>query len=152
MPYLFATLVLFVLGTTLVVTTQVDAAGWFHRGRDHDRGLDRILERTEFGVDWMLHRVDATDEQSAAIQKIVAASVTDFYALREAHSGTRERVALLLTAETLDAAAIEAFRQEQIAAVATFSAEFTEMVTAVASELTLEQRRELLAQLRHHDH
>jgi Spy/CpxP family protein refolding chaperone len=141
--YLMAAALLLVLGATLVAATQVDASSWL-RGHDEQSRHERISARVEFATDWILDRIDATEDQSKAIQQIVADSLERFHTLHEANEDSHERLAALLTGATVDPEAVEAFRSEQMQKVEIASLQLTETLVAIAAELTPEQRAELV--------
>lgn len=141
--YLMSAVVLLVLGATLAATTRVDAAGWFG-GDDAATRRERIETRAEFAVDWLLHRIDASEDQRVAIQDVVSDTIADLDALHATGRASHERLAALWTAETVDPAALEEFRSEQMARFEIASRRLTESLTAIASELDAEQRAELV--------
>ncbi len=63
--------------------------------------------------------------------------------MREKAQAARQRGRELLTQTTIDRAAIEAFRAEQIAQVDAISKRVAQAVTDAASVLTVEQRRKI---------
>lgn len=148
--YFLAAALLLVLGATLVAATQVDASGWLRDDDDEESRHERISARAAFATDWILDRVDATEDQSTAIRSIVAKSLEQFHALHEANAESHERLSELLTAETIEPHALEAFRVEQMQKFEIASTRFTEAISAIAAELTPEQRAELVEMAERH--
>jgi Spy/CpxP family protein refolding chaperone len=69
--------------------------------------------------------------------------VRDLLALREKQDGFRQRGRELLTATTIDRAAIEALRAEQIALADQASRRISQALADAATVLTPEQRRKI---------
>jgi len=150
--YLLAGLFLCALCLTLVAATQVEASDWwFGDGQEETDEPDRISGWIGFAVERMLHRLDATDEQSEKIQQIVADTLDDLEPLRDERAGSRERLKDLLTAETVDPEALESYRREHMARAEIVSQRLTETVAAIATELTPEQREQIADHLEHHE-
>jgi Spy/CpxP family protein refolding chaperone len=87
--------------------------------------------------------VDATAEQQERLRAVVKSAVKDLLPMREKAQAARQRGRELLTQATIDRAAIEAFRAEQIAQVDAISKRVAQAVTDAASVLTVEQRRKI---------
>ena len=63
----------------------------------------------------MLDRVNATPEQRTQIKQIMESQAADMHAQREAGRALREQAMTLFTQPTVDATAVEALRQQQLA-------------------------------------
>jgi Spy/CpxP family protein refolding chaperone len=87
--------------------------------------------------------IDASSEQQEKLRTIVRAAVRDLVPLHEKAHAARERARQLLTQPTVDRAAIEAFRAEQIAQVDAASKRLTQAVTEAAEVLTPQQRQQI---------
>ncbi len=98
-----------------------------------ERRIDRVLEE-----------IDATPEQSEKIKAIIEAAGDDLFPMAEEFRGTREDVAALLGAPTIDRAAAETLRAERIAKADAASKRLVTAVLDVADVLTAEQRAELV--------
>jgi Spy/CpxP family protein refolding chaperone len=89
----------------------------------------------------MLDQADASDEQRAQITDIMQAAHEDVAALRE---GSREalhtQVLDILTAETIDAAALDALRSEQQQQLEQAMARMSDALVQAANVLSQEQR------------
>jgi Spy/CpxP family protein refolding chaperone len=92
--------------------------------------------------------VDATTEQQERLRGVVKSAVKDLLPMREKAQQARQRGRELLTQTTIDRAAIEAFRAEQIAQVDAISKRVAQAVTDAASVLTVEQRRKIEERMR----
>ena len=137
------------IGLTLVflfVANSVSA--W---GRRDSHNLEDIQSHADYFIGRALDRLDATDEQSAAIQTIVVATIDDLYAARGEFGNGHEELRELVLAEPVDRAAIEQFRQAHMARADEMSRMVAASLADIMNVLTLEQRQELEAHLdRHH--
>jgi protein CpxP len=87
--------------------------------------------------------IDATPQQQERLRAIVKAAVKDLFPLREKAQANRERAQTLLTQATVDRAAIEAFRVEQMALADTASKRIAQGLADAAEVLTADQRRKI---------
>ena len=87
--------------------------------------------------------VDATAEQQERLRGIVRSAVRDLLPLREKAMSSRQRGRELLTQTTIDRAAIETLRTEQMALADQATRRFTQALADAASVLNPEQRRKL---------
>lgn len=102
---------------------------------------ERMGDFVERGIKHFAVEIDATDEQETKLVAIARSLVTDIAPMRTGMEGARDRVRELLTAPTVDRAAIEAFRAEQIANADTMSKRLAQAVADAAEVLTPEQRQ-----------
>lgn len=98
----------------------------------------------ERGLERMLDGLDATPEQADKIRAIVEAAHDDLEPAMDGMRDTREKVAALLGAPTIDRAAAEALRAERVAAVDQASRRLTTAILDAAEVLTPEQRAKLV--------
>jgi periplasmic protein CpxP/Spy len=148
---LLALLVALGVGTTAFFAGQAFSQpgfGPFGHGGWHGRGFKmgqmdpaQIEDRADRMVRHLAIEVDATAEQQERLRAVVKSAVKDLLPMREKAQAARQRGRELLTQTTIDRAAIEAFRAEQIAQVDAISKRVAQAVTDAASVLTLEQRR-----------
>lgn len=87
--------------------------------------------------------VDATAEQQERLRGIVRAAIRDLVPLREKAMSARQRGRELLTQTTIDRAAIESLRAEQMALADQATRRFTQALADAATVLNPEQRRKL---------
>lgn len=87
--------------------------------------------------------IDATPEQLGRLRAIANGAVKDLYPLRERAQTARERARGLLTEPTVNRAAIEAFRGEQMALADEASRRIAQALADAAEVLTPEQRRKI---------
>ena len=142
-------LVVTVFGGTLI-SGPADARPWRGLGghghcEGEDCGIDR--ERLRHHVDWFLRGVDASDEQVDAIAEITARTMEGFAQSQEAREARHAAIRDALTAETVDADALEALRTTALEGLETKSEDFVGAVVEAASVLRAEQRQELAEDL-----
>ena len=106
--------------------------GGHHGGGFGGRGLERMLDA-----------IDATDEQADKLWEIAGQVQSQMWPMGREFHQTREDLTELLTAETVDAEAVEALRSERIAAIDEMSKTMTAALVEAADVLTPEQRAEL---------
>lgn len=87
--------------------------------------------------------IDATAEQQDKLRAVVRGAVKDLLPVREKLLTARATARDLLTQQTIDRAAIEKFRVDQIAVHDAASKRIVEAVADAAEALTPEQRRKL---------
>jgi Spy/CpxP family protein refolding chaperone len=106
--------------------------------------MEAVRERVEFMTDWLLRRVDASEEQRQQVQSIVQTAVTDLAPVTETHRKNRQAWHEALTQPTVDRQALEALRQAAVQLVDTASKRLVGAIAEVAQVLTPEQRATLL--------
>jgi Spy/CpxP family protein refolding chaperone len=100
-------------------------------------------ERADRMVRHLAIDIDATAEQQDKLRAIAKAAAADLFPLREKMQADRERARSLLTQPTIDRAAIEAFRADQMAVADQASRRIAKAIGDAAEVLTPEQRRKL---------
>lgn len=127
-------------------------AAMMHHGSDPAR-MDQHVEKIvkHFGIE-----VDATPEQQERLSAIARSAARDLAPLREKMRDARTQALAWMNAESIDRAAIETMRAEQMALMETVSKRVTLALTDAAEVLTPEQRRKLAERMqnfrngRHH--
>lgn len=99
-------------------------------------------------IDRMLDGVNATEQQRAQIKQITQAAAADLKAQREANRGLREQMMQAFTQPTVDANAVEALRQQQLAAHDQISKRMTQAMLDASKVLTPEQRKTLAEKMK----
>ncbi len=123
---------------------KVQAAPWWMwAGSGHHFNSERMAKRVDRRVEKVLSRVDASEEQTAKVRTIAKTAIADLAALNLNPRESRAKFVELLRADTIDPAAFEALRAEQIEAADAASKRLVQGLTESASVLTVEQRREL---------
>ena len=129
--------------------------GW-HRGGGFMGGpMDpaALDERIERMVKHFAVEVDATPEQRAKLTEIAKAAAKDLRPMREKVRDARKRGMELLSAPTIDRAAIERLRAEQIQSADIASKRLSQALADTAEVLTPEQRAKFAERMqRRHGH
>ena len=142
------------VGTTAVFAGQAfSQTGFGPFGGWHGRMMGQmdpaqIEDHADRMVRHLAIEVDATTEQQERLRAVAKSAVRDLLPMREKAQQARQRGRELLTQTTIDRAAIEAFRAEQIAQVDAISKRVAQAVTDAASVLTVEQRRKIEERMR----
>jgi Spy/CpxP family protein refolding chaperone len=102
-----------------------------------------IEDRADRMVRHLSIEVDATAEQQDRLRAIVRSAVRDLIPLREKAMNSRQRGRELLTQTTIDRAAIESLRADQMALADQASRRVAQAIADAASILTVEQRRKI---------
>ena len=154
----FALLIALGVGTTAFFAGQAFSQpgfGPFGHGGWHGRGFmmgqmdpAQIEDRADRLVRHLAIEVDATNEQQERLRAVVKSAVRDLIPMREKVHAARQRGRELLLGSTIDRAAIEAFRAEQLALADTASKRVVQAFADAASILTAEQRRKIEDHLR----
>jgi Spy/CpxP family protein refolding chaperone len=118
-----------------------------HHGMMGDGALDpaEVKDHVERMVAHVAIEIDATDEQKQKLTTIFVSAANDLMPLREEMMASRHAGELvgLLTAPTIDRAAIEAFRSEKLTLADQASRRIAEALGEAAEVLTPEQRAEI---------
>lgn len=118
--------------------------GWHHAG--HSMGAmdaESAGEWAQLATRQMLRRINASSEQQARIETIVAGAVKDLVPLRDEARMAREEAIKLVAAPVVDRGAIERLRAGQIAVHEQASKRIATAVGDIAEVLTPAQREEL---------
>ena len=91
----------------------------------------------------LLDRVNATPEQRTQIEQIVKANAGEMRAQREAGRALREQAMALFAQPTVDANAVEALRQKQLAMHDAASKRMSTTMLEISRVLTPEQRKQI---------
>lgn len=134
-----------------------EGRGWGGHHGHHGHGGQMTPEamngRIDRMVDRMLSRVDATAEQKQKAATIAKQTAAEMAPLREQHMKARQQAMQLLTAPTVDRAALERVRAEQLQSAEALSRKVTQSLADIAEVLTPEQRAKLGQQMQQmHQH
>jgi periplasmic protein CpxP/Spy len=103
----------------------------------------RVEDRADRMTRHVAIEIDASNEQQEKLRAIVKSAVRDLLPIRDKSLLARERAQTLLTGPTIDRAAIEQLRSEQMAFADAASKRFVQALADAADVLTPEQRRKL---------
>jgi Spy/CpxP family protein refolding chaperone len=137
--YLTVAAIVLAAGLTGAVATKAFSESGFGRGGWHGPGFGHGMMGGRFGgpID------PASAEQQEKLRAIVKSAVKDLVPLREKAQAARQKARQLLTQPTIDRAAIEAFRAEQVAQLDAVSKRLAQALTEAAEVLTPEQRQQI---------
>ena len=110
--------------------------------QDAEQRVDRMLKH--FYVE-----IDATEAQKQKLDPIVKQAARDLLPLRAQMQEARKQGVTLLTGETVDRAAIEAFRTQHVQLAEAATKRFSQALADVAEVLTPAQRKDLAKRLEH---
>jgi Spy/CpxP family protein refolding chaperone len=137
----------------------IGAKAWAHGGPGfgaQGRGamggpLDPAMmnERIERMVKHLAVEVDATPEQRTKLTEIAKSAAKELQPMRQKVQEARKRGMELLSAPTVDRAAIERLRSEQIQAADAASKRLSQALADAADVLTPEQRKKFAEHLQH---
>ena len=152
-PTLVAVLALVVVGASVAAFSGGSAfgrMGWHGHGMWSDPA--RLDKRVEHMVGHLADEVDMTDDQQQRLTGLAQEAARDLLPLRETMSGARRDATALLTAATVDRAAIEDLRAAKFAALEQASARLSRFLADAAEVLTVEQRTQLAERIAKHRH
>ncbi|MBA5637828.1 Spy/CpxP family protein refolding chaperone [Duganella sp. LX20W] len=148
------TIAAFLLGATLAVGAgayavdrHLNSAGP-HSAIDATAHVDRMLKH-------MYVEIDATEAQKTQIDPIVRQAMQDLQPMHEQMHKAHENALQLLTAPTLDRAALEAARAQHMQLADQASKRLVQLIADVGDQLTPVQRQKLadhLARMHGHGH
>jgi Spy/CpxP family protein refolding chaperone len=116
---------------------------WRHGGGMGPEHVERMVKH--FAVE-----VDATPEQRARLTEIAQSAAAELAPMREKARAARKQAMDLLAAPTVDRAAMEQLRAEQLVAMEAASRRLTKALADAAEVLTPEQRKQLAGRFRDH--
>ena len=146
--FLFGSLI---VGSISLYSHSQNSPGWApFPGQGHFGSLrhgsndpELALERADFMTEWLLKKVNATDEQSQKIKSIVQGTVKDLLPLKEQHLENRQAVHNALLQPTVNRDALKSSRQSELQLADTASNKLVDALADIAETLTLEQRTQL---------
>ena len=108
---------------------------------------EQAEKRIDRGLKHFYVEVEATEAQKQKLDPIVKQAAKDLMPLRAKMHEARKQGAALLSAETVDRAAIESFRAQQLQMADAASKRFSQALADVAEVLTPAQRKDLAQRL-----
>ncbi len=124
--------------------------GWGHHHRHGGAGPmdpEAMAQRIDRAVEWVLSDVGASAEQKTRVAGIAKQAFADVAPMREQHRAARRQGVDLLAAATIDRAALERLRVDQMQLADRASQRMVRAMADIAEVLTPEQRQSLKARL-----
>ena len=115
--------------------------GGYHRHGTHD--AETVGKRAEFATDWILSRVDASEEQRLRVNAIVQDAINDLFPMLEQHGGNRQALRDALVQPTIDREALGEIRRAELQFAEAASDRLVKALADAAEVLTPEQRSKL---------
>jgi protein CpxP len=141
----------FVVGVGLAAVIAIGAGAAIAQGGWGPGGMGpghMGMRFAEHRFERVMDEIGATDEQQDKIFAIVDRTRAELRPMGREFRGMHEEVAALLTAPTIDRAAVEALRAKRIAEVDEASKKAVAAVIEAAEVLTPEQRAKLAAEMK----
>ena len=135
---------LFAVGATVFANGDGQTHFWKAGSCRHGHAMRdpaAMQERASFMADWVLKRVDATEEQRTQVNAILKASIDEMLELRSQHHANRDAMRTALTQPTIDRAELERIRSAEMQLAETASNKLVASVADIAEVLTPEQRK-----------
>jgi Spy/CpxP family protein refolding chaperone len=137
------------VATGIAFTAFAHGHGRWHRAGFLGAPFDpaRLDERLDRMLKHLYVEIDATDAQKQLLAPIVKDAAQDLLPLRgQMHDARRQAVALL-SHDSIDRAALESLRADQLRLAEQASRRFIQALADVAEVLTPEQRKQLAARI-----
>lgn len=143
-----AGLIGFAIGAAMPVAEAAMGAMARHGGGEGGPPtLEEARDHAEFFVAFALHRLDATPEQEDRVQKIVDGAIDNLFPVIDKHRANRDELRSILSSPTIDRAAIEKLRVEEVALADELSRTVAGAIGDTAEVLSAEQRATLIEHL-----
>jgi periplasmic protein CpxP/Spy len=132
-------------GIGIKAFAQGGGHGGWHRGGFMGTALDPAMvdERLDRMLKHLYVEIDATDAQKQQLAPIVKGAARDLLPVRAKIHDARRQAVELLSRESVDRAALETLRADQLRLAEQASMRFTQALADVADVLTPEQRKQL---------
>lgn len=151
--WILAGLAATVIGALSLAGISYADNGGTWRGHHGGMGMHDALDPAQMDrhVDDMVNHLvaDGTSEQKAKIAAIAKAALTDLQPLREKHHAAHEQAIKLLTARSIDRAALERLRADELQLADQLSRRLTQAFADSAEVMTPEQRAKLAEHIKH---
>lgn len=139
---LFAILALAAMGV-LAVNVAFAGGGWGGHCGPHGAMNASPDEKASFVAQRLADRADATEQQQADIEAVLVDLFTDMDALKAEKETFRAQAKDVLTADTVDADALQSLRAKGLKTADDASVQIVDALADVANILTPEQRADL---------
>ncbi|NKC10817.1 MAG: hypothetical protein GKR94_00990 [Gammaproteobacteria bacterium] len=124
--------------------------GW--HGHHGEPNAERAKAHAAEKAEWVLGRVDASDEQKERVVAIINRAVDGMMPLLTQHREHHASIVQLLSGDAIDKDALERLRKAEVALLDSGSQVLTQAIAEAAAVLTAAQRKELhqaIAKFRH---
>ena len=136
------------LATLAACAQHGPGQGWgHHHGWHGPMDPERIAQRVDKVVERVLSEVDATAEQKQKVSGIAKQTLADLAPMREKHQAARRQAVELLAAASVDRAALERLRADELRMAEDASKRLAQSLADIAEVLTPEQRTKLKERL-----
>ena len=125
---------------------------WGHHWKHRASNPAEMTEKLQRMSAWALGSVDATDEQRARVDAILAEAVNDLFPLRDEQRAYRRDLIAELSRPQVDRAALDKVRVAGLALAEKATARMLDAVIAVSEVLDQEQRQQLVKRFARHRH
>lgn len=122
--------------------------GGGHWGRGGNHSPEEMAQMLDKRIGQMLEKVGGTPEQKTRLVQLAQTAMTDMKPLREQHKAARKKGMELLSAQSIDRAALERLRQEQMTAATAMSQRMVQHMADAAEVLTPAQRTQLATHMK----
>lgn len=123
--------------------------GGGHWGHHSEWTEEDMKDHSEFFVKRFAKKIDATDEQKAAIQKTVDEAIPRMLELRAKKKEVHKNLHAALSAEKVDKAKLEQARKDGVKLADEMSKIVLDSTVSLSDILTAEQRKELVERFSH---
>lgn len=142
-----------IAGVLSLAACHPGGPGWHHGHRGHhgahaQMSPEQAAKRIDKAVNWVLDDVDATAEQKSRVAGLAKEAAGELMPLRAQHHAARGQAIGLLTADSIDRAALEQVRADELRLAEQASRRVTQALADIAEVLTPAQRRQLAEQFR----
>ena len=117
--------------------------GYSHHGGPGPMGADDMGKFAERRIERIIKEVGGTPEQKDKLLAISKATIADMKPLHAQHMQARQKAMALLAATTIDRAALEQLRAQEMQSTDAMSKRMTQSMADSAEVLTPEQRAKL---------
>jgi protein CpxP len=129
-------------GAGMYAQAHPSSGRWFGAGRG-PLDPETAGERAAFATDWILRRIDASEEQRQQVHAIVQAAVKDLLPMRDQHHQHRQTLREALAQPTINRSTLEEIRRAELQLADAASSRLVEAIADAAEVLTPEQRAKL---------
>jgi Spy/CpxP family protein refolding chaperone len=138
------------VGGLFTVAFGQPSGPWHMGAMDGPFDPARAVAHVDRAIKHLAIEADATADQQTKLVGIAEAAVKDLLPLREKAQANRKQALDLFTAPTIDRAAVEKLRSEQLALAETASKRIAQALADAADVLSADQRKTLVERMASH--